>query len=78
MSSRGNRVVGICQPPAPGIRDGQVASVLKGVYSPHRKPAKSTHPYLRSVESGVLSGQGVARKLLELKRQGFRPDVAFA
>jgi len=77
-SSRDNRVVGICQPQAPGIRDGQFAGVLKGVYSPHRKPAKSTHPYLRSVESGVLSGQGVARKLLELKRQGFRPDVAFA
>jgi len=35
-SSPGNRVVGICQPQAPGIRDGQFAGVLKGVYSPHR------------------------------------------
>jgi len=78
VSSKSNRVVGICQPQAPGIRDGQFAEVLKGVYSPHRKPAKSTHPYLRSVESGVLNGQGVARKLLELKKKGFKPDIAFA
>ncbi len=77
-SSKGNRVVGICQPQAPGVRDGQFANVLKGVYSPHRKPAKSTHPYLRSVESGALNGQGVARKLLELRKKGFKPDVAFA
>ncbi|MBP7528659.1 MAG: glycosyltransferase family 4 protein [Syntrophorhabdaceae bacterium] len=78
LSSPGNRVVGICQPQAPGIRNRQFAYVLKGVYKPHRKPAKSTHPYLRNVESGVLNGQGVARKLLDLKKKGFRPDIALA
>jgi len=77
-SSRDNRVVGICQPQAPGIRDRRFANVLKGVYKPHRTPAKTTHPYLRSVESGVLNGQGVARKLLDLKKKGFKPDIAFA
>jgi hypothetical protein len=56
-SSRDNRVVGICQPQAPGIRDGQFAGVLKGVTAPS-KPAKSTHPYLRRRGVRGINGQG--------------------
>lgn len=78
LSSPDNRVVAICQSQAPGIRDRQFSGVFKGVYKPHRKPSKTTHPYLTNVEAAVVAGQGTARKLLELKKTGFRPDIAFA
>jgi glycosyltransferase involved in cell wall biosynthesis len=78
VSTADNRVVGICQPQALGIRDKQFSSVLKSVYRPHRKPAKNNHAYLARVEAGVLNGQGVARCLIDLKKKGFKPDLAFA
>lgn len=73
-----NKVVGICQPQAPGIRDQQFSEVLKGVYKPHRRPAKNNHHYLARVEAAVLNGQGVARCLVDLRKKGFKPDIAFA
>jgi hypothetical protein len=73
-----NRIVGICQPHAPGIRDKTFAQVLKSVYKPHREPAKTTHTYLTNVEKNILTGQGVARSMLGLKKKGFKPDLAFA
>lgn len=73
-----NRLVGICQPQAPGIRDKVFIKVLKSVYKPHREPAKTTHPYLKNVEKNIVTGQGVARTLLALKKKGFNPDLAFA
>jgi glycosyltransferase involved in cell wall biosynthesis len=73
-----NRIVGICQPQAPGIRDKVFGKVLKSVYKPHREPAKTTHPYVSNVEKHVLNGQGVARALLAFKKKGFKPDIAFA
>ncbi|MBA4419472.1 MAG: hypothetical protein C0392_16450 [Syntrophus sp. (in: bacteria)] len=78
VASQENRVVGICQPQAPGIREKQFAPVLKTVYKPHREPAKNVHPYLANVERSVLNGQGVARLLLALQKKGFKPDLAFA
>lgn len=36
------------------------------------------HPYLRQMESAVLHGQAVARALLTMRRQGYRPDVILA
>ncbi len=36
------------------------------------------HPYLRSVEGAVRRGQALARAGLEMKRQGFTPDVICA
>ena len=77
-SSADNRVVGICQPQAPGIRDQQFSRVLKSVYKPHRKPVKNGHSYLTRVEAGVLNGQGVARCLIDLRKKGFKPDITFA
>ena len=77
-SSADNRVVGICQPLAPGIRDQRFSRVLKSVYKPHRKPSKNVHPYLTRVEDAVLNGQGVARCLIDLRKKGFKPDIAFA
>jgi glycosyltransferase involved in cell wall biosynthesis len=77
-SSPKNRVIGICQSRAPGIRDKQFASVLKSVYRPHRTPSRKIHPYMLNVEKQILNGQGVARALLDLRKKGFKPDIAFA
>lgn len=40
------------------------------------KPEPDIHPYLRDVEAATRRGQAVARVLLELRRQGFTPDLA--
>ncbi|HBA53987.1 MAG TPA: glycosyl transferase family 1 [Syntrophorhabdus aromaticivorans] len=77
-SSPRNRVVGICQPQAPGILDPQFASVVKSVYRPHREHSKTIHPYLINIERGVINGQGCAKVLMDLKKKGFKPDIAFA
>lgn len=44
-------------------------------YQPARAPTPGVHPYLRQVERAVLRGQALARKCLELRRQGFVPDL---
>jgi len=66
-------VIGIGREGAPG---------LPGVrwlrYKPHRSAAKETHPYCRSFENAVLHGQAVCRLVMQLKNQGFVPDVVLA
>ncbi|PAU61064.1 glycosyltransferase family 4 protein [Pseudomonas indica] len=57
-------------PGLPGVR------LLR--YRPHRSPNSGTHPYARTFEDGILHGQQVLRLLLDLKRQGYRPDVVMA
>ena len=53
--------------------------VLPGVtrvsYTPPRAVKLETHPYLRLQESAVLHGQQIVRALIDMKRQGFVPDV---
>jgi glycosyltransferase involved in cell wall biosynthesis len=78
VSSPDNKVAGICQPQAPGIREEQFSTVVKSVYRPHRPPAGNGHPYLARVEGAVLNGQAVARCLIDFKKKGFKPDLAFA
>lgn len=46
-------------------------------YDLHREPAPQTHPYLRGTEQAVLRGQAVARILVDLLNQGFRPKLVF-
>ncbi|MDR1063476.1 MAG: glycosyltransferase family 4 protein [Azoarcus sp.] len=69
----GNDVLGIGRSHAPG---------MEGVrwlrYRPHRDSGAGTHPYARTFENGVLHGQQVLRMLLDLKRDGYRPDVVIA
>lgn len=66
-------LIGIGREGAPG---------LPGVrwlrYKPQRAAAKETHPYCRSFENAVLHGQAVCRLLMQLKDQGFVPDVVLA
>ena len=47
-------------------------------YRPHRAPSKETHPYVHTFEDAVLHGQQVLRMLLDLKNQGYQPDVVIA
>ena len=43
---------------------------------PHRQPADGVHDYLRPAEEAVLRGQSALRAVLQLIKQGFKPDVA--
>jgi glycosyltransferase involved in cell wall biosynthesis len=47
-------------------------------YKLARSPHSHQHPYLRSMEAATLHGQAVARVLLEMKKQGFKPDAVLA
>ncbi|MDR0563644.1 MAG: glycosyltransferase family 4 protein [Azoarcus sp.] len=69
----GFEVIAIGRETAPGM-DG--VRLLR--YRPHRVPGKETHPYVRSFEAGVLHGQQILRMLLNLKQQGYQPDVVIA
>jgi glycosyltransferase involved in cell wall biosynthesis len=68
-----NEVVFVSHPKRPGL-----PGVRKVEYRPRRTPAKSTHPYARTLEEGVLRGQEVARRAIEMRKAGFYPDVICA
>ena len=55
--------------------DRSMTNVRKIVYKTSRAPSRNTHHYLRTVEHAVLRGQAVARVALQLKKQGFVPDI---
>ncbi|MEM6450620.1 MAG: glycosyltransferase family 4 protein [Cyanobacteria bacterium P01_D01_bin.105] len=59
-------------------KEGQIQGVHKVIYQPSRTPAAQTHHYVRPLESAVLEGQAAYRTLLQLKNQGFYPDVIYA
>ncbi len=58
--------------------EGRIPGVTPLIYRPARPPHRHTHPYLRSLEAAVLSGQAVYRTCTALKESGFRPDVVCA
>jgi glycosyltransferase involved in cell wall biosynthesis len=68
-----NEVVFITQPGKP-----DVPGVRKVEYKAKREPARSTHYYIRNLETGVLNGQAVARAAVGLKKRGFVPDIVCA
>ena len=47
-------------------------------FQTHRPPSPETHPYLTSSEQAVLQGQGVARALVQLLGEGFKPRVVIS
>ena len=69
----GAEVLAIGRETAPGMEGIRLLR-----YRPHRAPARETHPYVRSFEDAVLHGQQVLRMLLDLRGQGYRPDVVVA
>jgi len=70
-----HEVVGICQKHAPAVGDTTLPERVIQVYKPKREPTPDIHPYLYSLEAGVLNGQAVAARVHELDKGGFRPDV---
>lgn len=72
----GWQVVAIGRDTAPGLPQLPGLQLIR--YKPHRSVKPDQHPYLRKMEEAVLHGQAVARVLLDLKRQGFTPDVILA
>lgn len=58
------------KPTPPGVR--------KIEYVPKRAPSSNIHPYAVRLEDGILHGQEVARVAMELKSQGFTPDIVCA
>jgi glycosyltransferase involved in cell wall biosynthesis len=53
----------------------QIRGVKRLNYAPARGVARDTHNYTRDLEGAVLNGQAVVRVLLEVRQQGFRPDL---
>jgi len=72
----GWQVVGIGRDTAPGLPDTPDLKLIR--YKTSRPVGTNQHHYLRKMEEAVLHGQAVARVLLDLKRQGFTPDVILA
>jgi glycosyltransferase involved in cell wall biosynthesis len=58
-------------------KEYNIPGVAKYVYSLKREVAKETHRYLRFYEDSVLHAQGAAEAALQLKSQGFVPDVIY-
>lgn len=59
-------------------QDRQIPGVERVLYSPARQPNPQTHHYLQQFEDAVLHGQAAARACLDLKQNGFVPDVVIA
>lgn len=57
--------------------EGNIPGVKKILYKPSREVRKEIHPYLHSTEGAILEGQAAYRMAVQLKSQGFIPDVIF-
>lgn len=55
--------------------DRAISNVRRITYRTTRAFHKETHPYLHASEGAVLHGQAVARVLLDLRCEGFVPDI---
>ncbi|MGL5804047.1 MAG: glycosyltransferase family 4 protein [Xenococcaceae cyanobacterium] len=58
-------------------KEGELAGVYKAIYSTSRTVRPETHHYVRPLESAVLEAQAVYRMVLQLKEQGFVPDLVY-
>ncbi|MGL5942811.1 MAG: glycosyltransferase family 4 protein [Waterburya sp.] len=58
-------------------REGQIAGVNKVIYEKSRTARPETHHYVRPLENAVLEAQGVYRVAVQLKEQGFYPDLVY-
>lgn len=73
QQSQTHSLLAIGRDTAPGL-----AGIRMLRYTPKRQPSADIHPYLRSYEDAVLHGQQVLRVLLQLKGEGYVPDVILA
>ncbi len=58
--------------------EGELPGVQKVGYKLAREPRPETHHYLRSLELAVLHGQAAFRMGVNLRKQGFIPDIVYA
>lgn len=65
-----NQIVSIGQRHAQGIK-----GISKISCDPARATTPGIHHYISGAESGVLNGQAVLRTLMQMKKEGFCPDV---
>ena len=56
-------------------KDFEIQGIKKFVYDLHRETNPSTHHYMKFYEESILHGQGALRAALQLREQGFFPDV---
>ncbi|WP_110947773.1 glycosyltransferase family 4 protein [Pseudomonas bohemica] len=68
-----HNVLAICKDAAPGCEGVRAIRYRIACAAP-----AEVHPYLRSYDSGIVYGQAVAKVLLKLKKNGYRPDVIIA
>ena len=47
-------------------------------YAPHRDVTKGVHHYAAGFEKAIINGQAVIRSCIELKKQGYSPDIVMA
>jgi glycosyltransferase involved in cell wall biosynthesis len=67
---KSNHIVSISQKNAKGLQN-----VPNAAYAPARAITPNIHHYIAGLESAVLNGQAVAKKMDALKQKGFTPDV---
>ena len=70
LRDRGHNVVFITR-----NKPNSLSKVTKVIYDLSRTPKNDIHPYLKSLEEGVLHGQAVFRSITNLLKQGFKPDI---
>ena len=68
-----NKVVFLTKRP-----DIQLPGVVKAMYEKPRDASPQTHQYLRRLENAVRYGQQAARGMMDLRKQGFIPDLVIA
>ncbi len=70
LRDRGHRVVFITR-----NVPNQIPNITKVIYEPTRAAKSETHPYLKTMEDGILHGQAVFRSIRNLLDKGYRPDM---
>ena len=70
LRDRGHNVVFITR-----NKVNQIGNTTKVMYEPSREPKAETHPYMRSLEDGILHGQAVFRSITNLLNKGYKPDI---
>jgi len=60
-----------------GRKEGNIENVIKVVYEPVRQVSTQIHNYLKFTEDSILHGQAAANVAIQLKNQGFVPDIIY-
>ena len=55
----------------------EIKGVIKYVCEPEQKINSNCHPYLGNYEEAVIRGLSTAKKALEIKNKGFKPDIIY-